>query len=195
MDNGGWICHGFLFQRRSRHQNLCKELGHVSSSEHLLVHAVEGFHEKDVLEMLEGCFNPNEIVKIGNVRIEGALAVLKERVNLDMTLVIQNNGQFKMTKGLSEKERISKSQQSAENRIMFGEAKHGGPGAFKFNNNHDEVKTVTQEKKVGNRAAQSVSGQTFAEDVFSVAGETTIPDHQVEGEDESGSFASSITLN
>ena len=46
-------------------------------------------------------------------------------------------------------------------------------------------------KKVGNRASNSVSRKTLAEDVFSVAGDTTLPSCQVE-EDETDSFASSV---
>ena len=82
------------------------------------------------------------------------MAVLKQRMNLDMTLVIKNDKQFDMTKGLSEREKIIRAQKAAEDNIQFGEAKHGGPGAFDFNDNHDDVKTVTPGKKVGTKATE-----------------------------------------
>ena len=69
--------------------------------------------------------------------------------------------------------------------------KYGGVGAFNFEDNNDDVKTVTENKKVGQRATNSVSGKTFAEDVYSVAGATTLPSHRDEEEDED-SFMSSI---
>ena len=69
--------------------------------------------------------------------------------------------------------------------------RHGRVGAFDFEDNNDEVKTVTENKKVGQRATNSVSGKTFAEDVYSVAGATTLPSHRDEEEDDD-SFMSSI---
>ena len=69
--------------------------------------------------------------------------------------------------------------------------KHGGIGAFNFEGDNDDVKTVTLNKKVGNRATNSVSGKTLTEDVFSVADNTTTPSYQEEEEDEVDSFASS----
>ena len=50
---------------------------------------------------------------------------------------------------------------------------------------------ATKNKKVGNRASNSINGKTIAEDIFSVASDTTLPNCQVE-EDETDSFASSV---
>ena len=80
--------------------------------------------EGDVVKMLEQCFSPNKVAKINNVSCERScqMTVLKEKINADMTLVIQNFKQFDMTKGFSKKERVSKVQQLADNRINFWEA-------------------------------------------------------------------------
>jgi len=68
-------------------------------------------------------------------------------------------------------------------------ATHGVPGAFNFEDD-DDFKTVTKNKKVGHRATNSVSGKILAEDIYSVAGNTTLPSYQGE-DDEVDSFASS----
>ena len=49
---------------------------------------------------------------------------------------------------------------------------------------------MIKNKKVGHRATNSVSGKTLAEDIYSVAGNTTLPSYQGE-EDEVDSFTSS----
>ena len=65
--------------------------------------------------MLEQCFDPYELVNIGNTEYNKAqqLAVFKEKINLDMTLVIQDARQFDMTRGLSKDERVTNAQQAA----------------------------------------------------------------------------------
>ena len=88
-----------------------------------------------------------------------------------------------MDRGLSKEEKLSKARQAAAGQIQYGETKHGGIGAFNFEGDNDDVKTVTANKKVGNRATNSVSRKTLVEDVFSVAGNTTLPSYQEEGEE------------
>ena len=151
----------------------------------------KGCDGEDVEKMLQECFSPDELVKIKNVSVNGPMAVLKEKVNIDMKTVVQNSKLFDMNRGLTKEEKLSKVQQAAENNIQFGVAAHGAIGAFNFEVDNDDVKTVTKGKKVGERASGSVSGQTFAEDMFSVAGNTTMPDYQREAE-EVDSFASSM---
>ena len=140
--------------------------------------------------MLQNCFSPDKVAKINKVSYNGPLAVLKEQYHLDMTDVVRNSRLFDMDRGLSKEEKLSKAQQAAAGQIQYGETKHGGIGAFNFEGDNDDVKTVTANKKVGNRATKSVSGKTLVEDVFSVAGNTTLPSYQEEG-DEVDSFASS----
>ena len=151
----------------------------------------KGCDGDDVHKMLKECFSPDELVKIKNVSLNGPMAVLKEKVNIDMTAVVQNSKLFDMNRGLTKEEKLSKVQQAAVSNIQFGVATHGALGAFNFETDNDDVKTVTTGKKVGERASGSVSGETFAEDVFSVAGNTTKPDYQNEAE-EVDSFASSM---
>ena len=81
-------------------------------------------------------------------------------------------------------------EQRMRNVIKHRETKHGDFGAFNYEGDNDDVKTITANKKVGDRATNSVSGKTLAEDVFSVAGDTTLPSYQEEG-DEVDSFVSS----
>ena len=137
----------------------------------------KGCDDEDVQKMLGECFSPDELVKIQNVSLNGPMAVLKERVTIDMTAVVQNSKLFDMDRGLTDNEKLSKIQQAAENNIQYGVAKHGTIGAFNFEAENDDVKTVTEGKKVGARAAESVSGRTFAKDMFSVAGNTTLPSY------------------
>ena len=108
-----------------------------------------------------------------------------------MTEMVKNSRQFYMDRGLSKEEKLSRAQQAAASRINYGVTTHGGPGAFNFEAGYDDVKTATKNKKVGNRASNSLSGKTIAEGVFSVAGDTTLPNCQVE-EGETDSFASSV---
>ena len=127
--------------------------------------------------MLGECFSPDELVKIKNVSFRGPMVVLKEKVTFDMTAVVQNSKHFDMDRGLTDKEKLSKVQQAAESNIHYGVATHGGLVAFDFEVDNDEIKTVSKNKKVGARATESVSGKTFAEDMYSVAGNTTLPSY------------------
>ena len=57
--------------------------------------------------MLEKCFSPDEVFKINDVSYNGPLAVLEEKIHLDMTALVQTLHQFGMkrdpsTKNLSE---------------------------------------------------------------------------------------------
>ena len=99
-----------------------------------------------------------------------------------------------MTRGLAKNERVANAQQAAENCITFGEARHGAPGAFNFSEDHDSLKTSSPGKKAGEREVNSVSGRTLADDIYSVAGNTTVPVDREGGENEDGedSFNSSI---
>ena len=140
--------------------------------------------------MLKKYFSPEELIKIGKVSYNGSMVVLKESFHLDMINMVRNSRQFDMDRGLNKEEKLSRSQQAAANQIQYGVATHGALGAFNFEDDNDDFKTVTKNKKVGHRATHSVSGKTFAEDVFSVAGNTTLPSYQGE-EDEVDGFASS----
>ena len=75
------------------------------------------FDEEDVLKMLEKCFSPDEVVKINDVSYNGPLVVLKEKVHLDMTAVVQTLHQFGMERDLSKEEKLSKVQQAAQDQI------------------------------------------------------------------------------
>jgi hypothetical protein len=151
----------------------------------------KGCNEEDVRNMLEGCFSPEELIKIKNVAFHGEMAVLKEKITLGMTAVIQHSRQFDMDRGLTDKEKLSKVQKAAEDRIHYGEATHGAIGAFNFEGDNEDVKTISKKKKAGPRAAESVSGKTFADDIYSVAGNTTLPSYKEAEEDDS--FTSSIS--
>ena len=113
------------------------------------------------------------------------------KVHIDMTEMVKTLRQFDIDRGLSKEETLSRAQQAAASRIHYGDATHGGPGAFNFEADYENVKTVTKNKKVGNRASNSVSEKTLAEDDFRVAGNTTLSSYQVE-EDETESFESSV---
>ena len=141
--------------------------------------------------MLNNCFSPDELFKIQNITHVGPLAVLNKEVHLGMTAMVKNSRQFDMSRGLSDQEKLSKAQQAAANQIHYGRAMHGGPDTFNFNIGNDEVNTISKHKKVGARATASVSGKTFAGDVYSMAGDTTLPSYQNEAE-ESDSVASSV---
>ena len=91
---------------------------------------------------------------------------------------------------MSKEETLSRAQQAAASRVQYGEATHGVPGAFNFEDDNDDFKTGTKNKKLGYRATNSGSGKTLAEDIYSVAGNTSLPIYQ-EGEDEVDNFASS----
>ena len=149
--------------------------------------------------MLEHCSSLDELVKVGNTEYDKfkQMAVLKEKIKLDMSLVIQDSRQFDMTKGLSKDERVSKAQQAAENCITFGEVRHGCPGAFNFSDDCNSMKTTTPNKKAGEREVSSVSGKTLAEDICSVAGDTTVPVQKGSNADEeyADSFDFSIESN
>ena len=108
-----------------------------------------------------------------------------------MTEMVQNSRQFDMERGLSNEEKLSRVQQATENQIQYRVARYGGPGAFNFETDIDDVKTVSKNKKTRAGATNSVSGKAFTEDVFSVAGNTTIPSYQEDAE-EVDSFASSL---
>lgn len=140
--------------------------------------------------MLTKCFSPEELVKIGKISYSGPMAVLKETFHLDTTDMVKNSRQFDMDRGLSKEEKLSRAQQAAANQIQYEVASHVVSGAFNFEENNYDLKTVSKNKKVGHRATNSVSRKSFAEDVFSVAGNTTLPSYQGE-EDEVDSFASS----
>ena len=150
----------------------------------------KGCEEEDVSRMLTCSFSPDEVAKINKVSCNGPLAILKEKYLVDMTDVLKNSKQFDMDKELSKEEKLSRAQKAAAGQIQYGETKHGGIGAFNFEGDNDDVKTVTENKKVGQRATNLVSGKTLSEDVFSVAGATTLPSYQDEGE-EDDSFVSS----
>ena len=62
-------------------------------------------------EMLQKCFNPDEVAKINKVSYSGPLAVLKEKYHLDMTDVVRNSRLFDMDRGLSKEEKLSRLQQ------------------------------------------------------------------------------------
>ena len=125
--------------------------------------------------MLKKCFSPEELVKKGKVSYNGPMAVLKETFHLDMTDMVRNSRHLYMVSGMSKEENLSRAQQAAANQIKYGVATHGVPGAFNFEESNDYVKTVSKNKTVGCRVTNSVSGKAFAEDVFSVAGNTTLP--------------------
>ena len=118
--------------------------------------------------ILKKCFSPEELVKIGKISYNGPMAVLKESFHLDMTDMVRNLRQFDMDRGLSKEEKLSRAQQAAINQIQYGVATHGVPGAFNFEDDNDDFKTVTKNKKVGHRATNSVIGKTFAEDFSEV---------------------------
>ena len=63
---------------------------------------------------------------------------------------------------MRKEEKLSRAQQAAASRIHYRVATHGGPGAFNFEADYDDVKTVAKNKKFGNRAFNSVSGKTLA---------------------------------
>ena len=106
--------------------------------------------------------------------------------------MVKTSRQFDLDRGLSKEEKFSGAQQTAASRNHYGVVTHGGPGTFNlFEADYDDVKMVTKNKKVGNRASNSVSGKPPAEDGFSVAGNTTLPSCQVE-ENETDSFTSSV---
>ena len=93
-----------------------------------------------------------------------------------MTDRVQNSRQFDMNRGLSKEEKLSRAQQAAQqsptgcrksNPVRGRNAWRTGPCVFNFEAVNDDVKTVSKNKKVGDRATNSVSGKTFAEDVFS----------------------------
>ena len=153
--------------------------------------AKKGRDKEDVNRMLEKCFSPDELVKISNVSYNGPLVVLKEKVHIDTTEMVQTSRQFDMDRGLSKEEKLSRVQQAAASRIQYGAAPHGGPVTFNFEADYDDVKTVTHNKKVGDRDTNFVSEKTFAENVFGIAGNTTLPSCQGE-EDETDSFVSSV---
>ena len=111
--------------------------------------------------MLQKCFSPDEVAKINKVSYNGPLAVLKEAFHLDMTDVVRSSRLFDMDRGLSKEEKLSKAQQAAAGQIQYGGTKHGGVGAFNFEGDNDEVKIVTLNKKVGDRATNLVSGKTL----------------------------------
>ena len=131
--------------------------------------------KEDVNNMLKKCFSPEELVKIGKVSYNGSMAVLKESFHLDTKDMARNSQQFDMDRGLSKEEKLGRAQQAAASQIQYGVATHGALGAFNFKNDNDDFKTVTKNKKAGHRVTNSVSGKPFAEDVFSVAGNTTLP--------------------
>ena len=151
----------------------------------------KGCDEEDVTRMVTGSCTPDEVAKINKVSATGPVAILKGKPVMDMTDVLKNSKQFDMDRGLSKEEKLSRAQKAAAGQIQYGKMKYGGVGAFNFEDNNDDVKTVTENKKVGQRATNSVSGKTFAEDVYSVAGATTLPSHRDEEEDDD-SFMSSI---
>ena len=109
----------------------------------------KGYNQEDVSKILEQCFSPEELVKIGNTEYNSSqqLAVFKEKINLDITLVIQDSKQFDMTRGLAKNERVTNAQQVAENCITFGEARHGASGSFNFSKDHDSLKTSPPGKR------------------------------------------------
>ena len=134
--------------------------------------------EEDVDNMLKKCFSPEELVEIGKVSYNGPMTVLKESFHPDMAVMVRNSRQFDIDRGLSKEEKLSRAQQTAASHIQYGVATHGVPGAFNFEDDNDDFKTVTENKKVGHEATNSVSGKTLAEDIFSVAGNTTLPSYQ-----------------
>jgi len=107
----------------------------------------KGCDDEDAQKMLKECFSPDELVKIENVAFDGVMAVLKEQITLDMAAVIQHSKQFDMDRGLTDQEKLSKVQKAAENRIHYGEATHGAIGAFNFEADNDDVKTISKNKK------------------------------------------------
>lgn len=153
--------------------------------------AKKGCVEEGVKKMTKGSFTANEVAKIDKVSYRGPVAILKESNLVDMTEVLKNSKQFDMDRSLTKEEKLSKTQRAAAGQIQYGEMRHGGVGAFDFEDNNDDIKTVTEDKKVGQRATNSVSGKTFTEDIYSFAGATTLPSHRDEEEDDD-SFMSSI---
>ena len=49
----------------------------------------KGCNQNDIVNMLTCCFSPQEVVKISNISFDGTMVMLKQRMNLDMTLVIK----------------------------------------------------------------------------------------------------------
>ena len=70
----------------------------------------KGCGEEDVNHMLAKCFSPDELVKISNVSYNGPLAVLKEKLHIDMTEMVKNSRQFDMDRGLSKEEKLVRAQ-------------------------------------------------------------------------------------
>ena len=106
------------------------------------------------------------------------MAVLKESFYLYIAAMVRNSRQFDMDRGLSKEEKLSRDQQTAASLIQYKVATNGVPGAFNFKDDNDDFKTVTKSKKVGHRSTNSISGKTFAEDIYSMAGNATLPSYQ-----------------
>ena len=53
----------------------------------------KGCNQEDVYKMLEHCFSPDELVEVRNTEYDKfkQTAVLKEKIEFDMSLVIQDN--------------------------------------------------------------------------------------------------------
>ena len=109
----------------------------------------KGCDEEDVSNMLKKCFSPEDLVKIGKVSYNGPMAVLKETFHLDNTNMVKNSRQFDMDRGLSKEEKLSRAQQAAASQIQYGVVTHGALGAFNFEDDSDDFKTVTKNKEGG----------------------------------------------